>query len=255
MTTRINTREIVLSRDPFETLRQYGAVYEPITSLGEYKGPLVAPGGTYTGEDGKRHPYVVRTFYNFSQAMQYPRNLAYWAQRLTSQIINVHKIQDETLYIGMPKWGHFIALMLAHNSVIANSRNNIRAIQVEKKLTAKEEADCPAEYSLIVNEYQVYKGDKVILVEDVVQSLGSAVPVIKKIEELGAEVVAIACVCARSTVKYFWGKPIIALAWKDMPRHRISDPIVTYAVRKYGVELHPEANWEKLMSHMPQPKK
>lgn len=155
----------------------------------------------------------------------------------------------------MPKWGHFLALMLAYNSLIANNRDNIRAIQVEKKLVAKEEADCPAEYSLAVNEYQVFSGDKVILVEDVIQSLGSAAPVIKKIEGLGAEVVAIACVCTRSTIKSFQGKPIIALAQREMPRHRISDPLVTYAVRKYGIELHPEANWEKLMAYMPQQKK
>jgi orotate phosphoribosyltransferase len=205
----------------------------------------VACGGTYI-KNNQRLAYVGETYYYFAQTMQYPYIVDHWARRLSDKIIQNFNIRDEDVYLGLPLQGTCLAQSLARNSKYT------RAVQVERP---------GGEFaSLQVKSYQVCRGDRAIIVEDIGNSFRTAAEVISQVEAMGATAIAIACVCTRSHKDCFrlpGGReiPIISLVRKEIPQYQQDDLFVAKDVRGGNVIWEPEANWEKLMAFMPQPKK
>lgn len=262
MTTRNeNVPPIDAYGDPFETLESCGGVYNATGRFGEYLGPLVASGGVYADDLEQKHPYVVKSYYNFGEIFQHPHILANLGQRLTIEISKKYdEIGPETLYVGMPRWGHFLALLLARNVAFGNPPRYPRAIPVEKTVKTLGTGDCPEEYSFLVKKYQVYPGDRVIVVKDVSRNSWATAGVIGQIEALGAQVIAVVCVCACSledNLQLSSGKkiPVIAESRRKIPLYGRTDPAIISAVKKYGIVFNPEERWDELMAIMAQAKK
>lgn len=172
-----NVPPIKVDKDPFKTLERCNAVYNPVGRLGKCIGPLVASNSSCSGSFD-----LVKDYFNFSRAMEYPHILAHWAQMLTNEIQK--KFGQETLYVGMPRWGHFLALLLARNVAFGLNPRYPRVIPVEKMIPIK--------------EYQVHSGDKAIVVKDIVRRFRATTGAILQLESLGAETLAVVCVIACS---------------------------------------------------------
>lgn len=244
MTTRNeNVPPVEAYGDPFETLDRCKGIYNPVDRFGKYLGPPVASGQE-----------VVKEYYNFGMAIQYPHILAHWAQLLTS-LINKHEIKNETLYVGMPKWGHFLALQLARNAAFGISPRYPRVIPAEKKIKITDSGCCPEEHSFSVQNHRIHDGDQVIIVKDIGRHFKATAGLVRQIVALDAQVIAIVCVCACSLEDHFQGIPIIALSRRNIPLFDRNHPSIVAAVKRYGIVLDPEERWGELMEIMLHAKK
>ncbi|MEI7749723.1 MAG: hypothetical protein WCJ25_01835 [Candidatus Moraniibacteriota bacterium] len=250
----------IVSGDDLATLVNCRAFYARPIVDGKAHGPLVAYHGTYAGPDGKQLRYVGDAFVNFAQAEQFPTILTYFASRLTdlmearistvSEFYNSPIAEGSLVLVGMPIAAYMLTTEVGRHI-------GCRTIFFEKKtieIGVNGEKD---KTKLIQGRHQVLPGEKVILVEELVNNVSTASEAMKVSESTGGEVVAIVCAVNRSypfrnVFETEDGRkiPIIAVIEKSFEQYRQDAPEVAEDVRTGNISWDPKKEWQRLKEAM-----
>lgn len=238
--------------DPLRILYELGGFYEcPKDKEGKRLGPLVGYAGKYTGEDGSARQYVGDIYANFSVLEQYPILLYRLANIMT--IKNDPIFSKTDLICGPQMGGIAIAQMLAY---ITGSR----FAYIEKKVTQLATDNMREQATLNFIRHSIFPGEKVIIVEDVLNNFSTTKETIEMIEARGGEVVAIGGLLNRSVTidnEYDFNKrniPVFSLVKKPFAEYKQDDPFVASDIQTGNIVLKPKNEWSKLAYAMIQNK-
>jgi len=238
--------------DPLEILRQLGGYYEcPKDEKGNYLGPLVG----YAGKDQQGKQYVGFVYANFALVEREPLVLYYFASQLKLKTNLVSLLEKIDIFCGAPMGGLGFALMLA----FVSKRGYIYP---EKKVTALATKNSREESELIWNRHGIKRGNRVAIVEDVLNNFSTTDRMVELIENEGGEVKAIVGILNRSLKidKIYPLKdgrilPVISLVRKPIAEYSQEDEVVAQEVKKGNVVWKPKDEWPRLMAAIEAAKK
>lgn len=237
------SRPQIVPGNVIATLHNCDGVYEcPMAEDGSARGPLVGYAGQYADADEKLKNYVGFVYYNVAKGDQWAHIANHWAESHASRL----KGLSPNVLVAAPMGG--ISYMSVVKQVLG-----CRGIFVEKKVT-EAAADGKREKSkLILGRYDIVPGDRVILVEDIVNNFSTTKQMVELVENAGGIVVAIACVINRSDKEMYWEAPdgdplpVVSLAHKPTPQYRQDDPAVARYIAEGNIVWKPKDKWDELM--------
>lgn len=224
------------------TLRNCDGVYEcPMDADGKPVGPLIGYAGTYDGPDGKLLNYVGFVYYNVGKGDQWPHITEHWARTHAQRLAGL----NPDLLVAAPMGG------ISYMSVLKQALG-CRGIFAEKKVIETAKEGQREKSKLILGRYEVNLGDRVVIVEDIINNFSTTNDMIKLIEAAGGIVVALTCIINRSD-KTCWemgGRkiPVISLQHRPTPQYRQDDPAVAryIAVKNDMIIWKPKDRWDEL---------
>lgn len=220
----------------------------PKNEVGDRLGPLVGYHGTYFDEaTGKYLQKVGDVYANFRKIDERPSKRSSWANYLAALISRSGL--DPTACLGAPMGG-----ILLNADVSRHLGGECRTINAEKKVTALANFAIREQYELKLS-HEIYPGDRVIPIEDVINNWTAAEETVRIVEEAGGEVIAFGCALNRSPVNEFERAdgiviPCISLIHKPLPQYRQDDPAVIDDIREGNVRLKPKPVWSELKNFM-----
>lgn len=228
-------------KDPLAVLKLLGGYYEcPKEAGGRRLGPLVG----YAGRDKDGMQFVGDSYVNFAVAEEWPAVLDEWAWQFRGG-----GLARASVFCGAPMGGIAFAYALAKLHVV-------RFVYPEKKTIEVATATAREKSELVFARHSIESGDRVVIVEDVLNNFSTTGQMISLIESAGGEVVAIAGLLNRSLTiedEFIWQeKPfsVFALVRKQIPEWRQIDPAVRGDVAKGNVVWKPKNEWSRLMESM-----
>lgn len=254
----------IVRDDLLATMTNYKAFYTRPYVGETARGPLVGYAGTYDGSDGQKLNFVGETYVNFAKVEEHPLALSYFAKELGN------KIRDEGLqavsdfYFRSPTTEASLVLIgmpLAAMMFTAQVGLDIgcRTIYFQKQTVELAEGDKKEQTVLIEGRHRVAPGEKVILVEELVNNASTTGKAVRLVEDAGADVIAITCAFNRSypfknvyTAVDGRSIPIISVIEKSFPQYRQDDPKVAADVEAGNVVWNPKLEWPKLKAAMDQ---
>lgn len=232
----------IVPEDVIATLRNCDGVYECPVEQSKRLGPLVGYAGQYEADD-KLLNYVGLVYYNVGKGDQWPHIAKYWAGLHVRLLKPLHP----DLLVAAPMGG------ISYSSVL-KQHLGCRGIFAEKKVI-EAAADGKREKSkLILGRYDVYPGDRIVLVEDIVNNFSTTEQMIELVETAGGLVVAVACVINRSDKVTYWrpsdwdSLPVIALQHKPTPQYAQNNPQVAEDVAAGNIIMKPKDRWSELVA-------
>jgi len=215
-------------------------------------GPLVGYAAKY--EEGKH--WVGDEYANCAKLESHILALNYWCIQLGKKILTDLPCQAPLL-CGLPEGGKAIAELLALHW-------GKQWIYAEKKVTAPARPGEREVSELIWGRHSPQAGDRVLLVEDVLNNASTTIEAIRLVGRAGADVVGLACLLNRSptfnnvlmytrlgfNVEHYIR--IIALEMRVIPEYHQDDPCVQADVAAGNVIWKPKlrTEWAKLEEAM-----
>lgn len=226
--------------DAYGILKDCDALYEsPKGADGKYIGPLVA----YAGMDETGKNFVGFHYVNIAQAEQ-----EYQAR------VELSKMMAEKITQVVGKPDRLIAAPMGGIIFAASTANFLetKASFFEKKVTklADIENNTREESELVYKRHNLAQGEKVIIFEDLCNNFSTTQKMIELLREMGAEVVAIACIFNRSDKEEFMGIPVIAVMHIPIPEYKQDDPAVKDIIESGNIVLSPKKEWPRLKEAM-----
>jgi orotate phosphoribosyltransferase len=226
--------------DAYQLLKDCDALYEsPKDENGKYLGPLVA----YAGLDENGKNFVGFHYVNIAQAEQeyLPR-------------VELSKMMAEKITQVVGKPDRLIAAPMG-GIVFSVSTANVLETKVsffEKKFIRlnDQEKNIREEYELVYKRHNLNPGEKVIIFEDLCNNFSTTQKMIEMLKELGAEVVAIACIFNRSDKEELMGIPVISVMHIPIPEYKQDDPAVKEILESGNIVLSAKKEWTKLKEAM-----
>lgn len=231
--------------------RQCRGFYQcPKDGEGNRLGPLVA----YAGKDEEGKNYVGEAYFNYAKVEEQPQFhdifTAAISRLMTRPRFNID-VPDRVF--GMPMGGLFLSCGIAkYLSCISGFMEKL-VLQV-KTDTSREVS------SVIFGRHEPEKGDKIVLVEDVVNNFSTTGEAINVCLQKGVRVLAIVCAVNRSwplreEYLHDHGKiieiiPVVAAITAPTPQWRQSDPEVAADIIAGNVVWKPKLEWSKLEAAM-----
>lgn len=249
--------------DPISILKRLGGYYEgPKNGSGKRLGLLVGYAGKYTDKDGKEKQYVGDIYVNCAKAENYPAVLDNLALHLGAQA--------EKSGLSMNAVDAFCAALMGGIcfGTILGLFYEKRFCYPEKKITALKTGTTREESKLVFDRHEIYKGEKVAIVEDVSNNFSTTKELSALIEKSGGEVVGIISILNRSVTKenvretgdlYEYilpgGRaiPVVSLERKAIPQYRQDEtPEIEEMIAQGRVVWKPKDEWHRLMDAMPE---
>lgn len=225
------------TKDPLEELYDLDGLYMcPKGSDSKRLGPLVGYAGRYDGDK----QYVGDLYANFAMAEQHPDVYHRWAARMTSKLTGVN------VCLGMPMGGILFAEALAYE-------HGCRVAFAEKKITALATDTSREKSELVLGRHTINPGDRVAIVEDVVNNFSTTEQAINLLRKHGANPMSVVCILNRSDRKHYDGSESLlvkSLVFRPFPQYRQDDPTVADDVAIGNVVWKPKALWEHLKTVM-----
>lgn len=226
--------------DAYQILKDCDALYEsPKGENGKYVGPLVA----YAGIDENGKNFVGFHYVNIAQAEQeyLPR-------------IGLSKMMAEKITQAVGKPDRLIAAPMGGIIFAATTANFLetRVSFFEKKVTklADVENNTREESELMYKRHNLEQGEKVIIFEDLCNNFSTTQKMVETLRELGANVVAIACIFNRSDKDELMGIPVIPVLHIPIPEYRQDNPEVKGMLEAGNIVLSPKKEWPRLKAAM-----
>ncbi len=248
-----NSKEIIEilaehNGDPLKVLHALGGYYEcPVSSDGKRLGPLVGYAGKYDAGDGTKKQFVGDVYANFAIAEQYPVVMYEFA---TSMAKKITRAEIEVDRICGPQMGGIaIAQMTA---LIAGKR----FAYIEKKITQLATEALREQSELLLQRHSIMPGERVFIMEDVLNNFSTTAQTIQVIHDAGGIVVGIGGLLNRSLTiesSYKHGEqsiPVIALVQKAIFEWKQGDANVVTDMAHANVVLKPKNEWARLMEAM-----
>jgi len=234
--------------NPLKLLHALGGYYEcPFDADRKRLGPLVGYAGKYNAGDGKKLQYVGDVYANFSVAEQFPAVMEHYATQL---LVKNSSITSEVDIVCGPQMGGIsIGYMLA---LVANKR----FAYIEKKITQLATEELREQAILQLLRHIICGGERVLVVEDVLNNFSTTSETIDVVHQAGGIVVGIAGLLNRSlAIEGFYEHkgnkiPIMPLVRKPIDEWRQDAPQVLEDMRKGNVVLKPKNDWQRLMQAM-----
>lgn len=226
--------------DAYQILKDCDALYEsPKNENGKYAGPLVA----YAGIDENGKNFVGFHYVNIAKAEQNYSSRIELSKMMAEKIVQVVGKPDRL--VAAPMGG----------IIFAASTSNFLECSVsffEKKVTrlADEDNNTREESELIYKRHNLNPGEKVIIFEDLCNNFSTTEKMIQTLREMGAEVVAIACIFNRSNKDELMGIPVIPVVHMPIPEYRQDDPEVKGILEAGNIVLSPKKEWPRLKEAM-----
>ncbi len=245
--------------DPLGLLHALGGYYEcpRDQKTGERLGPLVGYAASYLANfgSGTYKQYVGDVYANFAKAEERPVVIDHYAKKLLKKLASM--VDDNIVFVGPQMGGISIAQFLAYNG----REFDARYACAEKKITQVASSTGREVSELQFGRHTIGEGDKVIIVEDVLNNFSTTRKTIDLIESLGATVSGICSILNRSPkftddfhykdkedrVRRF---PIIALVEKPFPEYEQHEEAVVGDIISGNVIWKPKDKWDELMASM-----
>lgn len=244
-------------KDFSDLLKKHKARYECLKNGdGKRLTRLVSYTGKYDDGDGKMLHYVGEEYINMAMIEENPAVLYQIAEELCSDITGDPYIPflNVDSFCGAPEGGKALALLLA---LICRGRYVYPDKTTGRNVMTGQEWK---EFSL--GRHSIKKGERVAIVEDVLNNFSTTDSLIELIENLGGSIPAIVAIVNRSNKaqhSYTPDKqpshksiPIICLVRKAIPQYKQHDPYVADDVKNGNVERNPKENWVQLIEQMEQ---
>jgi orotate phosphoribosyltransferase len=226
--------------DPYQILKDCDALYEsPKDENGKYIGPLVA----YAGLDENGKNFVGFHYVNIAQAEQEYLPRTELSKMMAEKIIQVVGKPDRL--IAAPMGGIVFSVSTANfleTKVSFFEKKFIRLNDPEKNIRE--------EYELIYKRHNLNPGEKVIIFEDLCNNFSTTQKMIEMLKELGAEVVAIACIFNRSDKEELMGIPVISVIHIPIPEYKQDDPAIKEILESGNIVLSAKKEWSRLKEAM-----
>lgn len=240
---------LIVEDDPIETLKNCQGYYEsPKDQQGNYYiGPLVGYAKKYQNQDDIEKNMVGFIYLNFAKAEEYPAVRSWFAELIIEEM--VYKGIKPNCILGAPMGGLFLATDIGR-------KLDCRTIFAEKIVTVAENklSGVRESSALSVQRHSILPGDRVVIVEDVVNNFSSSQELIGLIEAAGAKVVAILAAFNRSGVSKIDHEsntiPVISTFNVQLDQYTQEDPKVIDLVVTGNLILKPKLEWEKLEAAM-----
>jgi adenine/guanine phosphoribosyltransferase-like PRPP-binding protein len=226
--------------DAYQLLKDCNALYEsPKDENGKYIGPLVA----YAGLDKNGKNFVGFHYVNIAQAEQEYLPRTELSKMIAEKITAVVGKPDRL--VAAPMGGIVFAVSTANfleTRVSFFEKKFIRLNDLEKNIRE--------EYELVYKRHNLEPGEKVIIFEDLCNNFSTTQKMIEMLKELGAEVVAIACIFNRSEKVDFMGIPVISVMHTPIPEYKQNDPAVKEILESGNIVLSAKKEWSRLKEAM-----
>jgi orotate phosphoribosyltransferase len=223
--------------DWMQQLHRLDGVYEcPKHPDGSRKGPLV----TYAGKDAHGRYFVGDTYVNMAKLENHPDLL----KRAARELVQAHSwIKEGTAVCGLPMGGLAFGLTVA----------NVMGMGVRYFYPDQEVIEGTRKKRLKFDRHDgVARGQKVILVEDVLNNFSTTAETIELVNQEGGTVVGIVGILNRSLTydDYFQGVRVGALIRRKIMEYEVDHPYVAKDVENGNVVLKPKFEWGRLKAAM-----
>lgn len=226
--------------DAYQILKDCDALYEsPKDSQGKYIGPVVA----YAGLDEQGRNFVGFHYVNIAQAEQEYLPRTELSKMIAEKI--TQKVGKPNRLVAAPMGGLVFGVSAANileAKISFFEKKYIRLNDPEKNIRE--------EYELVYKRHNISLGEKVIIFEDLCNNFSVTQKMIEMLKELGAEVVAIACIFNRSEKQEFMGIPVIAVMHTPIPEYKQDDPEVKGIIEAGNIVLSAKKEWARLKAAM-----
>lgn len=227
-----------------------GMYINPLDKNGKRLGPFVG----YAGRDDKGRQKVGDAYFDYATVEGTGHNTEF-----AFHVVAKVKEAPCNRVFGMPMGGLALALAIAREAREHGwLGENVLYGFLEKKVTRVAAEGQREESVLIFGRHTVETGDKILIVEDVVNNLTTAGEAVGLFESTGAEVIAIVCAVNRSFpfVNVFErpGKapiPIVAAIERSTPQWTQDDPEIAEDLARLGFvpkPKHERARLQKIMA-------
>lgn len=234
---------------PLSTLHRLGGYYAcPKTDDGQRLGPLVGYAGRYQDQDGTMKQYVGDVYANWAVVENRPTELDKMAKELLEQLDGSLN-EGYDVFCGAPLGGLSLAFLMAMKSLR-------RYVAAEKKVIAAATPTSRERATLFFGRHELHPGDRVVLVEDVLNNFSTAAELLALISSAGGQPVATTALMDRSLLQPTVfpaaanGVPVVALVRGALPQYRQDDPAVAADVAAGNVVWKPKMEWPRLMAAM-----
>lgn len=234
----------IVPGDPLATLSNCGGYYKcPEDADGRLLGPLTPYAGKYEVGDGTQEHYVGKIYFNFARAEQQPKILKHYGQKLAEKIRQT--FGDIDVLVGAPEGGKKLATATA-------DALGCRGIFAEKVFIAPTDtASGLRPYAkLVIKRHEIKYGDRVVIVEDVMNNFTTTEEMIKILLLAGASTVDLACFLNRSDAEIWKDHLIANILFIPTDQYRQDDPAIIEHVKAGGIIKDPKGNWDDLLAIM-----
>lgn len=228
-----------------EALRELGGYYCcPKDKDGRRLGPLVG----YAGKDEKGWQIVGERYYNFAMMECFPFILAHYLGLLAEEELDHIKFD---CVCGAPLGGMASATLLGQLIPC-------RYVFAEKIVTKAAIEGQREESYLKFARHEIFSGEQVAIVEDVVNNFSTTEDLIRLILEAGGKVTAIVALLNRSlkidttyqSAAAAADIPVISLVRQPIMQWSQDDPEVAEDIARVGLVAKPKIEWDRLMKAM-----
>lgn len=242
--------------DILSALKWCGGFYRcPKDASNERIGPLVAYAATYKSPSGEKLHLVGDVYANFAKMEQHDYLLYLFASDLAHEIRSQLQGEDFTAFCAAPMGGIKLSAHLATHC-------SARGIFPEKEVIKPKSDGGKEESRLVWNRHKPQKGDRIVVVDDVVNNLSTFGKIDELVDRAGAKIVAVCSLFNRSpnrTTQIIVPSsgtgipaPVISLCTEPVMEYRQDDEEVWNDIRDGNVVWNPKDNeqWTRLMDAM-----
>lgn len=224
------------------------------------KGPLVVYAGKYAGPDGQSLNYVGEDYFNFRRLERHLSVVSAFAQVAFTKLVASGLLDTFDTICGIPNGGRTFGQELA--------RISGKEFVYPEKEPIPTESGMKQEFAWNLNQFEFRPGERVAIVEDVVNNCQNTDSTLALVNGTGAQAVLMICAFNRSpkyqkvyTPIHTDGMagdvidseiPIIASINKVINEYRQDDPFVLEDMLAGNIEFEVKKNWSRLRAAMDQ---
>ncbi|HOZ53565.1 MAG TPA: phosphoribosyltransferase family protein [bacterium] len=231
----------IMETDPLVVLKNCDGYYSAKNKDGKITGPLVAYAGTYETESQQKKNYVGFEYFNFAKAEENPEALDYFARSLAGKL----KDLQPDMIIGAAMGGLFLSCLVAKHLGCRLGFAEKKIVKVADPTQGLKEIS-----ELIIERHEIKAGDKIIIIEDVVNNYSTTQKMQELIREKGGEFIGIGCAINRSGKSFYEESPVESVCFVTAQQFRQNDPAVSQLIAEDKIVWKAKQNWPELKATM-----
>ncbi|MFA5131025.1 MAG: orotidine-5'-phosphate decarboxylase [Patescibacteria group bacterium] len=242
---------LIIYNDPLTTLKNCDGYYNAMNLKGEMIGPLVAYNGTYEVPEESEEPdakllkknFVGAEYYDFAYAEKIPAIRRYFAHLIADKINGLPWVPPD-IFLGAVYGGILLA------GAVSDLFPGSETVFTSKKVTALKTDKSKEKSEPILERHKIAANKRVCIIEDVSNNFSSIDQMVELVEDLGCDVVMIACAFNRSEMSEYKGIPIVSACQIPTKQWRQDVEEIATLVNLGLVEWSPKNNFEALLLKM-----
>ncbi|MDD3711002.1 MAG: phosphoribosyltransferase family protein [Patescibacteria group bacterium] len=226
---------------PLEILKNCDGYYSAKNEAGEIIGPLVAYAGTYETKDGQKKNKVGFEYFNFAKAEENPEVLDYFAKTLAEKL----KPLQPDMIIGAAMGGIFLTGLTAKHLACRLGFTEKKVVKPADPINGTKEVS-----ELIIDRHEIKPGDKIVVIEDVVNNYSTTEKMKELIEEKGGQFLGIGCAVNRSGEISYDYLPVKSVCFVKAEQFQQDDSEVAELIAAGKIVWKAKQSWPELKAAM-----